>query len=98
LVYFGHETPTEWTFELPRFEMADGIQFRAEIIDTWNMTITPVNDLFTMQRFSQYNFRTQGEKKITLPGRPYMALRIRRVHEPAPSATTRPDRQRLDEQ
>ena len=37
LHYFDYHQPAMNQFELP-----DGIQFRADIIDPWNMTVTPV--------------------------------------------------------
>ena len=46
LVYFGKERPTEWIFELPRSKIANGAGFRVEILDTWDMTITPVEGVF----------------------------------------------------
>ena len=49
LVYFGKSSPTEWTFDLPasRF-IKPGTKFKIDIIDTWNMTITPVKQLATI--------------------------------------------------
>ena len=46
LIYFGKERPTQWIFELPRNKIANGAGFRVEILDTWNMTITPVEGVF----------------------------------------------------
>src|SRR5208337_1618816 len=42
LTYFGREQPTNWVFQLYKRELAEGRHFKAEVIDTWNMTITPV--------------------------------------------------------
>jgi hypothetical protein len=43
------------------------------------MTITPVDSIVTLKRLSQYQFGSQGDAKIQLPGREYMAVRIQRV-------------------
>ena len=80
LIYFGHETPTEWRFELPRFELADGMKFTAELLDTWNMTATPVDDVFEIKiRDDPYRFRDVNEKSLKMPGKPFMAIRLKRV-------------------
>ena len=81
LLYFGKETPVAWPFELPRFKLADGMQFKAEILDTWNMTVTPVDGVFTIHKKDNYAFADADGRMITLPGRRWMALRIRRVHK-----------------
>jgi hypothetical protein len=79
LIYFGKEPITEWAFLLPDDELRDDMRFKADLIDTWNMTITPVEQVFEVERMDRYKFIDKGRGKITLPGRPYMALRIRRV-------------------
>jgi hypothetical protein len=62
LFYFGEHQPAKWSTALPK-----GIEYLVEIIDTWNMTITPLEGTF------------KDVTEITLPGKPYMALRIRPV-------------------
>jgi hypothetical protein len=52
---------------------------RAEIIDTWEMTITPVEDVFEVEPRDRYRCVNRGNRAISLPGRPYIALRIRKV-------------------
>ncbi|MHC4176009.1 MAG: DUF5060 domain-containing protein [Planctomycetota bacterium] len=79
LVYFGKERPKSWRFELPKRGLADGMQFRVEILDTWNMTIMPVEDTFTIRRENNYLFADEDARSIELPGRSWMALRIRRI-------------------
>ena len=59
--------------------MKDGLAFQVEIIDTWNMTITPVDGVFTTKKRDAYYFEDVEKKSITLTGRPYMALRIRLI-------------------
>lgn len=79
LIYFGKKTPTEWLFDLYKGELEDGMQFRAEVINTWNMSITPVEQTFTVVVDSKYRAHAIGNPNIKLPGRPWMALRLRRI-------------------
>jgi hypothetical protein len=78
LLYFGREAPTSWPFRLYRTGLGDGMQFTVEVIDTWNMTITPVDGVFTLKRLDRYAFGDATGRAVPLPGRPYLALRIRR--------------------
>jgi Domain of unknown function (DUF5060)/Domain of unknown function (DUF5605)/Protein of unknown function (DUF4038) len=84
LVYFGREKPTEWSFALPRDGLAAGMKFAVEILDTWNMTITTVEDTFQIVTDKIYRYSAEGLKKVKLPGNPYMALRIRRLEHDVP--------------
>jgi hypothetical protein len=81
LVYLGKQTPKSWEFILPaqKDSLADGMKFSAEVLDTWNMTVTPVEGVFTVKKRDAYFFADQDGRSIVLPGNPYMAIRIRRV-------------------
>jgi len=81
LYYFGYEKPTEWKFELPAFKtpVPMGTKFQIEIIDTWNMTITPVEALYEITDQGRYTYTCNYNPKVELPGREFMALRIRKV-------------------
>jgi hypothetical protein len=79
LGYFGRQAPAAWPFVLARPGVKDGMKFRAEVIDTWNMTITPVDGIFEVMKLDNYTFADKDGRSIALPGRPYMALRIVRV-------------------
>jgi hypothetical protein len=79
LVYLGKEKPTEWKFALPDREMKEGLRFRVEVLDTWTMTVTPVEGVVTVKRANDYIMVADDERSIPLPGRPYMAIRITRV-------------------
>lgn len=84
LVYFGTEQPTEWAFGIPRdppnkAALVQGMKFHANILDTWNMTVTPVDQVFTIGKLADNVFPAEPAAKIALPGRPYMALRLVRV-------------------
>jgi hypothetical protein len=77
LRYFGRDTPTEWNFVLPKDGLSDGDSFAADIIDTWAMTITPAPGVFTVHKSGVYDFA--AGRSISLPGKPWIALRIRKV-------------------
>lgn len=59
LCYLNDAQPRSIVIDLPKNEY-----YNVEIIDTWNMTITPVQKKFS------------GRSLIQLPAKPYMALRI----------------------
>jgi hypothetical protein len=79
LVYFGKEQPVEWLFELPCRGLDAGAQFQVEIIDTWEMTITPVEGIFEVEPIDRHLCVSRGDGTINLPGKPYIALRLRKV-------------------
>ena len=85
LVYLGKQTPTRWEFRLPKppqgkgLPPADGMKFTAEVLDTWNMTVTPVPGTFTLTKQTDYFHADRDGRFIELPGKPYQAIRIRRV-------------------
>ena len=81
LVYFGTEQPTAWKFALPRDPpnknaLREGMKFHVEVLDTWNMTITPIDRVFTTGKLAGSVFPAVGDPTIPLPGTPDMALRI----------------------
>jgi hypothetical protein len=90
LVYFGHEKPVSWKFELYRDGIADGNQFKIEVIDTWNMTIAQVDGVFVAKKKDSYTFIEEKGRTVTLPGKPGMALRIRRVAGSAGEISDKP--------
>ncbi|MFD1786321.1 DUF5060 domain-containing protein [Sphingomonas floccifaciens] len=79
LKYFGRDTPTEWKVRLPTKAADPHNSFRIDVIDTWNMTVTPVDGVFTMQQLNEYDVHDPARPTVALPGRPYMALRIVKV-------------------
>jgi hypothetical protein len=89
LVYFGKESPGKWEFKLPRRkrddpeELAGGMRFRVDVLDTWNMSVTPVDGTFTIRQPKETDYTvldTEG-RSVDVPDRPWMALRITRVEE-----------------
>lgn len=89
LVYFGPESPKLWKFQLPRrkrsapSELAGGMKFHVDVIDTWDMTITPIDEPFTLRepKDDEYTAYDVADRSLELPDRPWLALRIVRVEE-----------------
>ncbi|TYB52373.1 DUF5060 domain-containing protein [Nonomuraea sp. PA05] len=63
LRYLGRRQASAVTVDLPD----DGCAYEVELIDAWNMTITPVDGAHRKQA------------RVALPRRPYLALRMTRV-------------------
>lgn len=87
LIYLGKETPKSWKFLLPKAVTANGtpltngMQFTADVLDTWNMTINPVPGVFTLQKKTDYYYGDKNNRSIKLSGQPYLAIRIKRVEQ-----------------
>lgn len=81
LIYFGKDKPNKWDFVLPKKGLAKGAKYKADIIDTWNMTITPVAKTFEIIPMpgNNYKFIDKDNASIQLPSKQYMALRIYKV-------------------
>jgi hypothetical protein len=43
------------------------------------MSVSPVNGIFTAKKSGDYTFGDANGRAVTLPGKPWMALRIRRA-------------------
>ncbi len=61
LYYTDYHQPAEFSLDLPA-----GTQFHADVIDPWEMTITPAGTY-------------SGKFTMKLPGRPYTAIRLRKA-------------------
>ena len=79
LRYFGEAAPERWEMKLPRNALSGGERFRIDLLDTWNMTVTPVEGVFTMAKKDTYFVHDPARPTLALPGRPWMAVRIIRV-------------------
>jgi hypothetical protein len=79
LVYFGKERPREWAFELPRAGLDGPLRLRADLLDTWNMTVTPLEGVFEARPVDRYVYRCADRPMVALPGKPYLALRFRKA-------------------
>jgi len=62
LTYFGRHQPARVEVHVP-----EGEQYRGEVIDTWNMTVTPLEEVI------------EGGSVVPLPGIPRQALIMRRI-------------------
>ena len=79
-IYFGEHRPVVWTSGLPK----EGGDWDVDIIDTWNMTITPAKRVpAPVPVATRHGAATRGGKAdaafgVELPGKPYLALRCRK--------------------
>jgi hypothetical protein len=78
-VYFGQDKPSEWQVELPRGGMKETLRLRAEVIDTWDRTITPIDGVFEMKPMGRYRYTCETRPTIRLPGKAYQAIRLRKA-------------------
>jgi hypothetical protein len=62
LFYFGLSQPSFRMFNMPQ-----GLKFKVELIDTWNMTIESLPDVY------------ESDFRINMPGTPYIAVRMQKV-------------------
>jgi hypothetical protein len=90
LIYFGKEKPTTWAFQLYKNGLTAGMHFKVDVIDTWDMTITPVEGDFVTKKKDNYSFADAGGRSLTLPGKAGIAIRVIRVDEASshPSQST----------
>jgi hypothetical protein len=81
--YLGRSAPATWDFRLPigvpgeRPEPGD--VFEVDIVDTWNMTITPVGRRFTLTDVQRNDAYDRESAPVELPAGEAIALRITRV-------------------
>lgn len=76
IVYLGRESPSEWTVSVPLAFSKKKVTVKAEIIDAWGMTISPVEGSFELQPTSTYKLTCPSRPSIPLPGRPMQAIRL----------------------
>ena len=87
LVYFGKNSPGKWKFQLPRRsrddakELAGGMKFKVDVLDTWNMTVVPVDGEFEIRqpKKEDYTVYDTKDRTIELPNKSWLALRSRRA-------------------
>jgi hypothetical protein len=75
LTYFGRAMPTNWVFQLYKRGVTDGMRFKLEVLDVWDMTITPVPGEFVAKQKDRYYFVDSESRSVTLPGKPGIAVR-----------------------
>ncbi len=81
LIYFGKERPREWAFALPRAGVNGPLRLCVEVIDTWAMTVAPLPGVFEVKPQGRYRLVCESTPKIPLPGKPFVALRLRKAPE-----------------
>jgi hypothetical protein len=79
LVYLGKSAPSDWAAVLPRTGLNTSLTLRVDVIDTWGMTVTPIEGTFTFTPRDNYTLTCSDRPTIPLPGKPYMALRFRKA-------------------
>ena len=81
IIYFGKTRMSKWAFSLPKeIKVPEGTKYTAEIIDTWNMTITPLKDVFETSGTSGSFIYEKKGKKIKLPNKQYLAIRLKKIN------------------
>ena len=81
-VYLGEHRPVEWSLGLP-VEAEDWDDWEVDIIDTWNMTVTPAKKIdCPVAVRTRHGHVWRGGKPdaafgVELPGEPWLCLRIR---------------------
>nr|WP_321455790.1 DUF5060 domain-containing protein [uncultured Cohaesibacter sp.] len=79
-IYFGEHQPVIWAAGFPE----DDDNYDVDLIDTWNMTISPLEKIPAPANHPIRHGEIVRPSKpdaafaVTLPGRPYLAVRIRR--------------------
>lgn len=81
LVYFGKQVNEYWLFNLPLKaasfgRLKPGTKYKVDIIDTWDMSIQACPLVFETTTENDYRLYDKDLKKVRLPLKPYMALRI----------------------
>lgn len=82
IVYLGKQVLDTWTFDLPVQNAGYqrlgelGRKFKVDIIDTWDMTVTPYPVTFETTKALDYRVYDKDARKVRLPLKPYLALRI----------------------
>lgn len=83
LIYFGEHQPALW----PIGVAGDAARYAVDVIDPWAMTVTsvPLDGPPVSPPTRGVAADPPAAFGVRLPGRPYLALRVRRIPEPAAS-------------
>lgn len=84
LIYFGKQMNDSWLFNLPAKngsfpKLTAGKKFKVDVIDTYDMTIHTSPLLFETAPENDYRLYDKDLKKVRLPLKPYIALRITEI-------------------
>ncbi|WP_194396637.1 DUF4038 domain-containing protein [Microbacterium atlanticum] len=81
--YLGRSAPASWSFRLPigfpGERPEEGDRFRVDVIDTWNMTVSPVDGVFTLDDVQRNDAYDRTSPAVDLPEGEALALRITRI-------------------
>lgn len=88
LTYFGRATPTNWVFQLYKTKVTEGMKFKVDVIDVWDMTIAPVAGEFVTKKKDRYQFVDAQGRNVPLPGKRGIAVRVQRVGGNSAAAET----------
>ncbi|WP_350350097.1 DUF4038 domain-containing protein [Microbacterium sp. A8/3-1] len=81
--YLGRSAPASWSFRLPVGQPGEspeeGDVFEVDVIDTWNMTVTPVGRRFALTEVARNEAFDRDSAPVDLPAGKPIALRITRV-------------------
>jgi hypothetical protein len=75
LTYFGREMPTNWVFQLYKRGVTDGMRFKVDVIDVWEMTVTTAEGEFVTKKLDNYYFVDEKRRSVPLPGKAGVAVR-----------------------
>ena len=84
MIYLGKEIKPEWAFDLPVKNafyprLKEGVRFKVEVIDTWNMTIAEWPVVFETTAPVKDRVYDKNQGRVRLPASPYLLLRITEV-------------------
>jgi hypothetical protein len=88
LTYFGRQTLTNWPFRVFRGNVTDGMKFKVEVIDVWEMSITAVAGEFVTKKQDRYYFTDEQGRSVPLPGKRGIAVRVQRLGGKAAESET----------
>ncbi len=65
--------------DLPQLGLEAGMELTAARIDTWNMTLEPLEEIFEIEKLGRYTYTDVEQRSVPMPGKPYRALRLQRA-------------------
>jgi hypothetical protein len=79
-IYFGRrQPPKNWILKLSAKGLAPGTQMHVDAIDTWNMTTTPVDQVFTMIGPKDNYLTAENNAMVPMPNLPGILLRVTKL-------------------
>ncbi|EHQ27456.1 uncharacterized protein DUF4038 [Mucilaginibacter gracilis] len=77
LIYLGKPKQKEWMFSLPKKGGPPvGTKYKVDLIDTWKMSVTPINQVFETSKADGYRIYDKNHSLVSLPDDSYLAFRI----------------------